>query len=282
MSKNLYIFQVIYTLNTKADEHESIVEEMEAKHEAQMTQFISDCQSKVNQVKAKVEEQNFLREKITTLQSKLDGLQGEKDSHETALRSLKSASQEEITQLKVSHSNVVLKLSKELETLRDKLEEQTDEFSSVLQELVREKEKNLKELRVLHGKEIENLKNHHKDEIQKLRSNVGKEKEYLEKLEQIETKCRNAETMKELAEQKLSSEIEKLKSVHDGQMTQLRDELQLEAMEATKSVRESLHRQMTSREFEMKGEMEKLQSQLQCNIEEISRLKDLIQQVRNF
>ena len=269
---------MIYTLNTKADEHETVVEEIESKHETQMNKFFVDCEQKLTLAKSKIEDQKSLKDKILSLEAKIEGLKGTKDMHEVELKKVKSSAQDEITKLKISHSNTILNLGKEVETLRDKLETQTDEFSQFLHNLVKEKEKSLEEVRVLHDKTLETLKFDHKEEIRKLKESMS-QLESPEKITSLQKELQDMQKLKEIAESSLLSETEKLRNHHDDELEKLRNDLQLEAMHATRSVRDSLSQKLQSREQELNSEIERRNSEIDSKIKEIESLKQITERV---
>ena len=271
-------FQVIYTLNTKADEHESIVEEIESKHEEQMNKFFNDCQLKLTQAKSKIEDQKSLKDKILSLEAKIEGLNGTKEMHDIELKKLKQSSQDEITKLKIGHSNTILNLGKEVESLRDKLETQTDEFSQLLHTLVKEKEKSLEDVRVIHDKVLENLKLEHTEEVRKLKESMS-QLESPEKIAELEKQISHLDTLRQVAETKLESELEKLRNQQETEMNQLRNDMELEAMQATRSVRDSMTQKLQIREDEFNKEILEYKMKLEEKISDVAELSQIIERV---
>merc|ERR1712173_101573 len=105
--------------------------------------------------------------------------------------------------------------------------------------LVKEKDKNLEEIRTLHNKTLESLKTDHAEEIRVLKESMS-QLESPEKITELENELKHMQTLKQLADTKLESELEKLRNQHAEEVERLRNEMQLEAMQATRSVRDSM------------------------------------------
>jgi len=239
--------KVIYNLNSKAEEHDSIVDAIKKEHKSNITRIIKESKEQllVYQSKCKEHENHEKQMKQTTSMCK------ELEDHNKRLQSSfdeyieKSALNER--NLRSDYENKLLDLQNKLLERRREHVELLDKFESFQKELVASKQ----------GKAVEISRTH--NELQKMRTKFSQEIDrYEHKQKKLENTLEEVKTEKENCKQEWVKErsritfeneekILKLKALHEKEMNSKYSQIKMEEYNKLQKEKESL-----IKEFELK------------------------------
>ena len=253
MSKKIaQLTKVIFSLNTKNDEHEEIVDGLKTAHQEELQNVMIECKEKIGHYKQKmdlVKEQESL---INTLQNLLEDERTEKRSVVGEFEDFKQKRNEIETQIGAKHENRLKDFSSKLVRLKDEYESRTQQFESVKRNFETEKEKILSDLSHKHSLEIDMLIKAHRVRYDELANEKQRLQGTLENThsEKVSHNTQKDSEIKELIKEH-NMKCDKLKSFYENELIAAKNKQEAalnEMMEKTK--KEEKLSEMTAKRHE--------------------------------
>ena len=238
--------QVIYTLNTKNDLHEEIVQRLRSLHESEMQKVLSDSAARMKRAEASVvNERESMARREQRLAKQVDDLKLEKRQLREEQESYRSSVSEHLKTLKLEHASHTAQLGREAESIKRTQSDQLREVAE-LRESISQKA----------GRQLAALKSQHEKQ---LADSEGKAERDRHKLEAEVASCQRTHAT-ELSQLKdlHRTELKSLNNSHDKAQSDLvsHETRKWEEREA------SLRRELASGEEELKQRISALSAEL--------------------
>eukprot|EP00794_Sanderia_malayensis_P005689 gene5689-6390_t len=242
MSKKIaQLTKVIYSLNSKNDEHEEIFESLKNAHEEELQKVAIESKEKIGHYKQKMELFKEQESLISRLQSLLEDERQEKQKFIEDFDKFKIKKSGAETEITKKFESKLSDISSKLSVLKDEYENRTQKFQSVTKNLENEKERMVSELSHKHSVEMDNLIKAHRvryDELKNKNEALETSIESLKSNDSLEvsrkiTEIKNLEKEHEAKSSKLKSfyenELEAAKRQHEQILLEMEEKLNKEA-----------------------------------------------------
>ncbi|XP_065071620.1 protein FAM184A-like [Rhopilema esculentum] len=286
MSKKIaQLTKVIFSLNTKNDEFEEVVDALKNQHQSELERVTHECKEKITHYKQKMELVKEQETLISKLQGLLEDERKEKRQFISDLESFKDEKHNTEVDLRGKYESKVEEVSKKLLMIKEEFENRTEQFENVRKKLEKDKETAISDMNHKHSIEMEKLIKAHRvryDELQsennKLQQNIEKFKteknsevssrdsEMQSMADEYESKC---EKMKRFYENELSAAKKKHESEFEEQIEKMRNEEKLLQM-SMKRNEEALRNRIRALTENNEGLESKIE-ELQLSIEEANK-----------
>ncbi|XP_036849377.2 protein FAM184A isoform X7 [Manis javanica] len=284
MSKKIaQLTKVIYALNTKNDEHESVIQALRDAHEEEIQQILAETREKILQYKSKVTEELDLKKKIQVLEASLEDHIKMKQQALTEFEAYKHRVEDMQLCAEAQHVQRIVTMSREVEEIRRKFEERLRSFGQLQVQFEKDKRLALEDLRTAHRREIQELLKSQQDHSASI--NKGQEKvEELHRME-VETLNRTLEELR-LERKKLIEDYEgklnKAQSFYEHELDTLkRSQLfTAESLQATREKEADLRKEFQGQEAILRKTIGKLKTELQMGQDEAGSLRDRCQKLQ--
>ncbi|XP_045150235.1 protein FAM184A [Echinops telfairi] len=275
--------QVIYSLNTKNDEHESAIQVLKDAHEEEIQQILAETREKILQYKSKVTEELDLNRKIQALEASLEEHVKMKQQALTEFEAYKHRVEDMRLCAEAQHVQRIVTMSREVEEIRRKFEEKLQSFGQLQVQFERDKLSALEDLRTAHRREIQELLTSQQDHSASVGEGQAKadgqhrmEVETLSKT--LEELRREQKTLIEDYEGKLS----KAQAFYERELDTLkRSQLfTAESLQASKEKEADLRKEFQGQEAILRKTIGKLKLELQMVQDEAGSLRDKCQKLQ--
>lgn len=220
MSKKIaQLTKVIYTLNTKNDEHENVLENMKTAHEEEMQKLMAETKERVNYFKTRLNAVSEQRQKIDMLESHLSKERLQREEAMSEFERFKQRTEGDEARLKSDFSDKILAMSKELLASKKQFEERLKDFQATRKLLEEDRDKAIEELTSKHHNEIDQLMKAHRvryDEVVKEKQRL--EKEFQEKLALAESSGDAVAEERRRIESEYQEKLDKLKAFYEKEL----------------------------------------------------------------
>ncbi|XP_046850280.1 protein FAM184A-like [Xenia sp. Carnegie-2017] len=226
MSKKIaQLTKVIYALNTKNDEHESIVDCLKERHENDMQRLLEETRSRTNELRLRIEK--YEKEK-TNMQSLEQRLHEESEKRKQILVEFEKykLSAEEIRE-KMEEENE-LRASESIRLIlhsKENFERQLEEFQNTRRLMEQDKDVAMQELVGKHHEELEQLMKAHRlryDEVVKEKDRLKKNLEA--QINELSSSPEVLRAEREKIDREYKTKLEKLKSLYENELSHVREE----------------------------------------------------------
>lgn len=269
--------QVIYALNTKNDEHDTVIHSLKEQHEDEMQKLLSETKDKISVFKRKLEEETDYRQKISSLETTV--VNYEKFKHEATNRfeAFKQHAEERECQVKIEHSQKLLAMSQEVLSAKKKFEKQLEQFEEWKQNVDSEKEKALSDMKKAHEAEMVELQTFQRSQNTDWLDECGKvEDKFKEQITELKSQLENLHLEKTKSAEEYEAKLAKAQAFYENELAALKHSQMSMADNSSKVLleeQEKLKKDFATREKELKKHIESLVSQLSVSEEEVEKYK---------
>lgn len=277
MSKKIaQLTKVVYALNTKNDEQDSIVGYLKERHEGEMQQLLSETKSRVNDLQQKVEQYEQQKADMRNLEQRLC------EESEKRAQILKEFEQYKITveereeNLQAESEIKASKSVKQLVEIRNDFEKQLEGFKKTRELLEKDKDSAMEELVGKHHEELDQLMKAHRVRYDELVKDKEKMKKDLEgKIKDLSNSPEVFRAEREKIEREYIAKLEKLKSLYEKELNHAKDATaKAEASVKTFQQKESdLRNSWKNQEKQYKDRILVLRKDLEATKDQVSELE---------
>ncbi|XP_041131660.1 protein FAM184B-like isoform X2 [Polyodon spathula] len=279
--------KVIYSLNTKCDEHESTLQALRDAHEEEIQRIVEETQGKIQQYKSRVGEEMDLRQRLQALDEALEQHKLRKEEALADFDAYRRQTEERELRTKTEHAERIMSLSKEMLDMKKDFENKLQNFDQLKEQLEQDKEKAVAELERM-SQESLSLQ----DECQVLRRSSVDERGRMEEMCNSKTQAL-WEEVEELRVEKLklteecNQNICGLKAAHKEQQEALKRTLQQSVTDTLKQwqqqeleQRKSLQQKLKKTEGELDAKGQRLNDCKRHAVKLQERIKELETQLQ--
>jgi len=291
MSKKIaQLTKVIYALNTKNDEHDSIVDALKKTHEDEMQHLIAETKKKVESFKTRLGVVNEQQQKIEALESLLSQERLHKEEALSEFETTKQQNEVKLAQLKEEYSDKILSISRDMLSTKKDFDDRVKEFQAMRRKLEEDRDKIVDELTSKHHEELDQLMKAHRvryDEVVREKTRI--EDEFKQREEKIRAQASSTNSLALEEKMKLEKEYqekaEKLKSFYEKELEALRA-VEAESKEKNSKGLEEREKQLklewNRQERALKDRISELINRQSESEHEISVLQDRISELQNL
>ncbi|XP_041122209.1 protein FAM184B-like isoform X4 [Polyodon spathula] len=138
--------KVIYSLNTKCDEHESTLQALRDTHQEEIQCILEETRGKILQYKIRVGEEMDLRQRLQAMEEALEQQKQRKEEALNDFDAYRRQTEERELTTETEHAEHVMSLSKEMLDMKKDFENKLQSFSKLRKQLEQDKEKAVAEL----------------------------------------------------------------------------------------------------------------------------------------
>ncbi|XP_048584473.1 protein FAM184A isoform X2 [Nematostella vectensis] len=289
MSKKIaQLTKVIYALNTKNDEHESVLDTLKKSHEEEMQQLIAETKNKIEYFKNRLGVVSEQRQKIELLESHVSKERLQREEALSEFQIFKQLAEEREAKLRNEYSEKMLAISREMLTSKKHFEDRLKDFQSMRRKFEEDRDKAVESLTGKHHEELDQLMKAHRvryDEVVKEKQKVEKDlnEKLARALAQAEAKTDNALDEKMRIEKEYQDKMDKLKTFYEKELAALRTTLESQAKESVEKSWEEKENQLkqswSRQERIFKDRISELLNQLSDGEQELSNLKSQLREM---
>lgn len=279
MSKKIaQLTKVIYSLNTKNDEHEEIIEGLKTAHQEELQKVTVEYKDKMGHYRQKMELINEQELLINKLQSLLQEERTEKQNFVTDFEKFKHSKDEMEKTVISKYEAKMAEMANNLVKIKDEFENRTQQFQIAKKNSENEKEKTISDLTHLQSLEMEKLIKAHRVRYDELQNEKGKLQKEVERLRlDNKSKLGNRDTeIKKLLDEH-DSKCEKLKSFYENELAAARQKHEAEfeeRIEKMKNDAKVLQMTTTRTEESLRNRIKTLHGNNENLETEIEKLKE--------
>lgn len=224
MSKKIaQLTKVIYALNTKNDEHESIVENLKTSHEEEVQQLMAETTEKINYFKSKLNVVSEQKQTLELLESHLTREKLQRREAMSEFEKFKHENERKEANLRSDYSEKILSMSKELLSSKRQFEDRLKEFQEMRKRLEEDRDKAVDDLSRKHHEELDQLMKAHRvryDEVVKEKRKL--EEKHKKSLAQLQSSGENSEEERRKIESEYQEKVQKLQAFYEKELAALR------------------------------------------------------------
>jgi chromosome segregation ATPase len=220
MSKKIaQLTKVVYALNTKNDEQDSIVAYLKERHESEMQQLLRETKSRVNELQQRIEKYEEQKADMRNVDQRLRD-ESEKraqavieyEQYKISVKEKEEKQQEE-NEMKASAS------VKHLLETKNSFEKQLEDFKKTRELLEKDKDKAMEELVNKHHEELDRLMKAHRVRYDEVVKDKDKIKTDLEaKIKDLSNSPEVFRAEREKIEREYIAKLEKLKNLYEKEL----------------------------------------------------------------
>ena len=252
--------KVIYNLNSKAEEHDSIVDAIKKEHKSNITRIIDENEKQLWMYKSKSQEHENYEKQIKQMTSMFKELEDHNKRLQNSFDEYMEKSVLNEKNLRTDYENKLLDLQNKLLERRREYIELLEKFESFQKELAASKQ----------GKAVEFTKKH--DELQKIKMKYSQEIDRHEcKQKKLEIALEEAITEKENSKQgwlkekaRITNENEekiiKLKALHEKEINSKNSQIKTEQYNKLQKEKESLVKQFELKKADLQNRIRALEN----------------------
>ena len=220
MSKKIaQLTKVVYALNTKNDEQDSIVAYLKERHESEMQQLLRETKSRVNELQQRIEKYEEQKADMRNVEQRLRD-ESEKraqavieyEQYKISVKEKEEKQQEE-NEMKASAS------VKHLLETKNSFEKQLEDFKKTRELLEKDKDKAMEELVNKHHEELDRLMKAHRVRYDEVVKDKDKIKTDLEaKIKDLSNSPEVFRAEREKIEREYIAKLEKLKNLYEKEL----------------------------------------------------------------
>uniref|UniRef100_A0A674NF25 Family with sequence similarity 184 member Aa n=2 Tax=Takifugu rubripes TaxID=31033 RepID=A0A674NF25_TAKRU len=272
-----FMFQVIYALNTKNDEHEEEIESLKEAHEDEVQHIVTETRDKIMQYKSKMVDEADLRRRLANLEESVELHEHMKRQALAEFEMYRQRMEDSQLCTEAQHTQRVVSMSREVEEMRRDFEEKLRAFSQAQTQFEADKRRALEELRAIHRQEVDDLLNKHQNQS----ASSTEDQEKLAELHRQEVDAL-MERVEELTKDKVrlveeyEAKLAKAQECYERELEAMRRTHQLttENLLAWKRTEVELRKEFQAQEAALQRSLSKLRSELQKAQEEARENRD--------
>lgn len=285
MSKKIaQLTKVIYALNSKNDESESMISSLKSQYEEEKERIITETTRKFEELKTKITLSNDQSKKIISLEAAIKDYEIQKERAIKEMEQFKLRSIENEESLVMAHRDEMIEMNQMLEKLKHECENLYEKNEQKAKKYEQDTLYLIEDIKSKHRLEIESLKKTYSSN----KDNLIAEHQYLEERHQQEIQKLKKEI--DLANSNFSKEkqdfdqnILKLKTFHQKELEALKQNSNSEYekfIASLKSDMESMAKDKMQFEIEMNKKYNSKLEEVVTKEEEIKKLNEFIAQLQ--
>lgn len=225
MSKKIaQLTKVVYALNTKNDEQDSIVEYLKEQHENEMRQLLSHTKSRVNELQQRIEKYEQKKADFGNLERRLREESKKRTQVLEEFERFKISAKEREDKL---HEENEMKASKSVEQLletKNNFQKQLESFKKTRELLEKDKDKAMEDLVGKHHEELDQLMKAHRVRYDEAVRDKEKLKQDLEsKIKDLSNSPEVFRAEREKIEREYIAKLEKLKTLFEKELAHAKE-----------------------------------------------------------
>ncbi len=282
---SVFIFQVIYALNTRNDEHEIIIQNVKEQHEEEVQRLITETKNKIEYYKKQIGSELDHKRKVESLQESLLAHEKQKTDAVVQFQTYKKEAEDKETQMKTEHSQKILDLSQEVLHAKKEFEAKLFTLENMRDRIEREKEDALWKLKEEMQLELEKVRNEQSSKHSDLTSEKEKlEEKYREEITKLSQKCQELDTEKTQLSEDYELKLNKAQAFFEKELAAMKDSQNTgieEQMRILKEEQEKMQKDFAFQDSQNKKRIEDLLSQLSESEEEVEKYRSQMEQIQN-
>ncbi|KAK3095651.1 hypothetical protein FSP39_017162 [Pinctada imbricata] len=286
MSKKIaQLTKVIYALNTKNDEHESVIQTLKEQHEEQIQQLLSETRDKILTYKKNIDEETDYADRVTKLEATITEFERHKIDALHKFEVYKKQAEDREMRLKKEHSQKYVALSQEVLVAKKNFEEQLSKFELWRSQVDMEKEKALEDLKKAHEKEVDEIRHFHRNQNDDWLNECAKiEDKYKDEVERLRTTCETLTSEKQKYVDEYDNKLQKAQAFYEKELEALRNSKDSSVsglMQTMQEEKEKMKKDFAAQQAEMKKQVDSLVSQLSLREEEVEKYHKQLRQLQD-
>ncbi|XP_048851779.1 protein FAM184B isoform X2 [Brienomyrus brachyistius] len=262
--------KVIYSLNTKQEEHEAALQSLREAHQQEVRRIAEEAQGKLVPSKGRLEGEIELQRRLQVLEDSLEVESRLKEEILADFDSYRRQVEEEGVRVEAHHTERLAAVSREALDVREELESRLQEVTSLKEQLEEEKEHAISELE-LARQECRGLQ----EECQELRRSILDERGRLEEACQASTHAlrEELETLQEERrdlEERCRRTVNELKEAQQEEQETLRKTLQQSLAEKLNQWQQRELEQRTTLQASLQQKLKKAEEELEAKQQRLS------------
>ena len=278
MSKKIaQLTKVVYTLNTKNDEHDSVIEYLKEEHEQEIQQFLMQTKDRVSELQSRIEDHEERREKVEHLEGLLRQEREKRKQSMEEFESFKISAKEREENLLAECGQKLSTNSKQLLEAKSSFEKQLKSFEKTREMLEKDKDNAVEDLVRSHHEELDQLMKAHRvryDEVLKDKEKLRQELE--EKIKNLSSSPEAFHAERERLEGDYGTKLEKLKSFYEKELLVANETIR----RAESTVKVSQQREADLRNS-WKNQEKQYKDRISVLRKELDASKDLVSDLEN-
>ena len=225
MSKKIaQLTKVVYALNTKNDEQDSIVGYLKERHESEMQQLLSETKSRVNELQQKIEKYEQQKADMRNLEQRLCEETEKRAKILKEFEMYKITVKEKEENLQAESEIKASKSVKQLVEMKNDFEKQLEGFKKTRELLEEDKDSAMEELVGKHHEELDQLMKAHRVRYDELVKDKDKMKKDLEgKIKDLSNSPEVFRAEREKIEREYIAKLEKLKALYEKELSHAKE-----------------------------------------------------------
>ncbi len=225
MSKKIaQLTKVVYALNTKNDEQDSIVEYLKERHESEMQQLLRETKSRVNELQQRIEKYEQQKADMQKLDQRLRDESEKRTQIVQQFEQYKISVKEKEEKLQAENEMKASASVKQLLATKNDFEKQLEDFKKTRELLEKDKDKAMEELVSKHHEELDQLMKAHRlryDEVVKDKEKIKTDLEA--KIKDLGNSPEIFRAEREKIEGEYIAKLEKLKSLYEKELSHAKE-----------------------------------------------------------
>lgn len=286
MSKKIaQLTKVIYALNSKNDESESLISNLKTQYEEEKEQLILETNNKIQELKAKIIFSNDQSKKINSLEATIREYEIQKERAIKEMEQFKLSSIENEESLVMAHRDEIIELNQMLEKLKIDYENLYQKNEEIIKKYEKDSLYFIEDLKSKHRLEVESLKqtyNSSKDKF--LADRQILEEKHEEQVQKLKQEIDTLNSIYSKDKQDFDQNILKLKTFHQKELEALKQNSNSEYekfIASLKSDLESMTNEKKHIEIEMNKKYNSKLEEIVSKEEEITQLNTFIDELKS-
>ena len=279
------LFQVIYALNTKNDEHDAIVQNIKDQHEEQIQTLLAETKEKIEYYKSKFGNSSEQAKEIELLQKCLNENQTEKQKALLEFQDYKRNVENQNLQMKTEHSQRILDLTEQVASAKRDFETRLQALDSLRDRYEQDKRTLIEEMTEKHRKELEDLLQAQEGKEGDLASaKLALQQQHEQELQELQSKLENSEHEKTQLTLDYEGKLTKAQAFYEHELDALRNSQNANAEEQSKLLQEQndkLKKDFAFKEKQLQNQVDDLINKLSMSEEEVTSFKNQLEQLQN-
>lgn len=280
----LKILQVIYALNTKNDENETLVASTREHHEEQTNQIFQELKLKIENIQRQVSADKDHNSQIQELKSRLENYEKYKQDAVSEFEEYKQVKDTKTMELESHQTKKVIEMSHEVLTLKKDFQNRMAHLEDLERKLVSDKEASLQAEREKHREEMEELSKrlHNTNEFTQEQQRV--QDEFKSQIATLSEACEKLTNDKNKLVEEYELKINKLQTFHENELQVLRNAQTADTDSEVQRLRDELQKSMkdfSHEKADMTKRIEGLLGELSAREEEVENLSSNVRRLED-
>lgn len=277
MSKKIaQLTKVICALNTKNDEQEMALSQLQMAHRDEIEHVNATFDNKLQDYYAKCTEMKMLKDEITRLEALTREQEQVRRKAQVEMERLRSHYEKQEQKLQREHSEKLIDLSQEVLKTKQEFEEQLKRYQQLQREWEEERKNTVLDLKESHRREIDELLFQQLEDNKDISNQWRKlEAIYRDQLSEFEAKCDKLQTERDnaleegkVAQEEGDAKLAKMKAFYESEMKTFEESVRTERSKHL-SVMEQDSVAAQKREKEVRQAMEQQEKELNDQLENV-------------